>query len=179
MKILGTGLSGLVGTRVTELLADKYEFEDLSLDTGVDITDKDLVDKAFVKSDASIVLHMAALTDVDVCEREAQSAKRKTQNKSGICWRTNVLGTRNIAELANRYEKKLIYISTDFIFDGENSSYSEQSRPNPINWYGQTKYEAEKIVQESNNKVLIARLAFPYRAHFKKDDVVRFFLNRL
>lgn len=173
MKILGTGLSGLIGTRVVELLSNEYEFGDLSLDTGVDITDKDLVNKAFAKSDASIVLHMAALTDVDVCEAD------RDLGMTGRCWQVNVGGTRNIAEAAGRFNKKLIYISTDFVFSGEAEVYNENSEPEPINWYGQTKYEAEKIVQESSDKVLIARLAFPYRANFQKEDIVRFFLNRL
>lgn len=171
-KLIGTGLSGLIGTRVVELLSNEYEFEDLSLDTGVDITDKDLVNKAFAKSDASIVLHMAALTDVDVCEADREVGT------TGRSWQVNVEGTHNIAEAAGRFNKKLIYVSTDFVFSGEVEVYDEKSEPEPINWYGQTKYEAEKIVQESSDKALIARLAFPYRAHFQKEDIVRFFLNR-
>ena len=69
-KILGTGLSGLVGSRVVELLQDKYDFEDLSLDTEVDITDIDQVDERIGASDAKVVLHMAAITNVDACEKE-------------------------------------------------------------------------------------------------------------
>jgi len=68
IPVIATGMSGLVGSRVRELLQDKFYFEDLSLTTGIDITDADAVAKAFDLSDAKIVLHMAAKTDVDACE---------------------------------------------------------------------------------------------------------------
>jgi dTDP-4-dehydrorhamnose reductase len=179
IKILGTGLSGLIGTRITELLADKYRFQDLSLETGVDITDKGLVEKLIKQSDARIILHMAAVTDVDGCEEEVQSSKLKVQNNNGMCWKVNVEGTRNIVEAADKYGKKLIYASTEFVFDGEAEFYNENSKPNPINWYGTTKYEAEHVIKNTLDNYIITRFAFPYRAKFEREDIVRFFLNKL
>lgn len=180
LKILGTGLSGLVGSRIVELLQNKYEFSDLSLETGVDITDADLVNKKVKSSDAEVVLHMAAVTDVDACEKEKlKDANGGIRNLETLCWRVNVEGTKNVVESAQKYGKKLIYISTDFVFEGNKESYSEEDEPNPINWYGKTKYEAEKITQKKHSNWIIARLAFPYRAEFKKEDIVRFFLNKL
>lgn len=173
IPIYGTGLSGLVGSRVTELLRDKYEFTDLSLTTGVDITDFDQVEKSLKASPAKVIIHMAAKTDVDGCEDD------KIQGDEGSCWLVNTEGTKNIVEAARRYAKRVIYISTDFVFDGTKDFYTEEDTPNPVNWYGYTKYEGEKIVQSSGISYAIIRLAYPYRAYFEaKQDFVRRILDK-
>lgn len=176
-KILGIGLTGLVGSRIVELLQDKYEFEDLSLENGVDITQKDQVKKRITDSPARVILHLAAKADVDGCERD------KSLGEGGDAWRINVGGTKNIVEAAKETEKKVIYISTDFVFDGKNpptGGYSEKDKANPLNWYGITKYEGEKVIQGSGIPYLICRLAFPYRAKFApKKDFVRGILEKL
>lgn len=171
MKILGTGLTGLVGSRIVELLSDRCEFES----SEVDITAGDEISKKVQASKASIVLHLAAKTDVDSCELD------KELKDQGEAWRVNVLGTENVALACSRTNKKLIYVSTDFVFDGENppdGGYSEEEVPNPINWYGQTKYEGEKIVQGSNTHWAIVRIAYPYRAYFKRNDFVRSIISK-
>ncbi|MDP2637741.1 MAG: SDR family oxidoreductase [Candidatus Levybacteria bacterium] len=173
MKILGTGLTGLVGSRLVELLGDKYEFENLSRSTGVDIVNKENVLEKIKSSDAQIVLHMAAKTDVDGCEKD------KTLGEAGEAWKINVEGTRNVADACLETNKKLIYISTDFVFDGEKNIYVEDDIPNPINWYGATKYEGEKIVKVLETPWIIARIAYPYRANFPKVDFARAILKRL
>jgi len=172
-KILGTGLSGLVGSRVVELLQDKYDFEDLSLDTEVDITDIDQVDERIGASDAKVVLHMAAITNVDACEKE------RNDGENSLSWRVNVTGTENIVKAVKATGKRIIHISTDFVFSGLEDRYTEESKPNPINWYGETKLRAEMVVQEKLTDYAILRLSFPYRAKFERSDVVRFFLNTL
>lgn len=173
-KILGTGLTGLVGSRIVELLADRYEFENVSLESGVDITDREQVRQKVIDSPAGVILHLAAKTDVDGCEKD------KPLGKNGDAWRINVEGTRNIVEAAKKSGKQIIYISTDFVFDGASKFYTEEDMPNPINWYGLTKYEGEKIVQNSGLPHLICRLAFPYRADFpQKKDFLRGILEKL
>lgn len=168
IPVLGTGLSGMVGSRVVELLGDKYEFTDLSFNTGVDITNLDQVLEAFKVSKAQAVLHLAAKTDVDACEDD------KLLLEEGQAWLVNVEGTRNIVEAAKKYRKRVIYISTDFVFDGTKDYYTEEDIPNPVNWYGLTKYEGEKTVVQSGISFSIVRLAYPYRAHFPiKSDFVR------
>lgn len=169
MKIIGTGLSGLIGSRITELLADKHSFTDFSLDTGIDITNKSLLEKAFLENkDAELVLHLAAFTDVN-------AAWKQKGDKSGLCYQVNVVGTRNIASLCAKHGKYLIHISTDFVFDGEKKGqYTEEDAPSPIEWYGQTKYWAEKEVKKSQSQYCIARITSPFRAHFPlKLDLVR------
>ncbi len=176
MKVLGTGLDGLVGSRIVELLSDKYEFENLSISTGLNITNRDAVLERIKSSDAQIVLHLAAKTNVDGCELD------KPLGEKGDAWKINVSGTQNVADACSQTKKKLIYISTDFVFDGENpppGGYSEEDIPNPVNWYAKTKYEGEKIVQRVSCPWLIVRIAYPYRANFGKLDFARAILKRL
>lgn len=176
-KIIGTGLQGLVGSRVVELLQDKYDFENISRSTGVEISNYDQVMQAITASDASVILHLAAKTNVDACEED------KILAEEGEAWKVNVVGTKNVVEAAKETNKKLIYISTDFVFNGENSpadGYGEEAIPHPINWYGETKYTGEKILQEADIPSIIVRPSFPYgRPYAKKKDFVQAILARL
>lgn len=168
MKILGTGLTGLVGSRIVELLPE-FEF-DLSREN---ITDKDLIKDRIEKSDADVVLHLAAKTDVDGCEKD------KNLGEKGDAWRINVIGTENVALSCSESNKKMVYISTDFVFDGEKEgSYIEDDLPNPVNWYGKTKFEGEKRIQDIYSNYLIVRIAYPYRKSFAKKDFMRGLINR-
>lgn len=177
MKILGTGLTGLVGSRIVELLNNRYSFEDISLQSGVDITDRDSVRSKITASDAQIILHFAAKTNVDECEEE------KVLGNGGQAWKINVEGTQNIIDACLKSNKKIIYISTDFVFGGEKSVgeiYAETDSPSPLNWYAQTKFEGEKIVQNSDLKNwIIIRLSYPYRARFSRPDFVRTIVKKL
>lgn len=173
MKILGTGLNGLVGSRVVDLLRGKYEFQNLSRSTGVDITNKEQVESAISASDASIVLHLTAKTDVDGCEIDKsidikilgyEDIKKQEEefSQAQTTWGINVIGTQNVIEACKKTGKKIIYISTDFVFDGDKGGYIEDDQPNPINWYGQTKYKGEEIIKNSALQYIILRIAYPY-----------------
>lgn len=168
MKIIGTGLSGLVGSRIVELNPD-LEFIDISLERGIDLLDPVSLEKVFTDhSDSVAVLHLAAFTDTN-------SAWTQNQDKSGPCYQVNVIGTQNIVNLCQKYDKHLVHISTDFVFDGtKEGKYTEEDSPNPIEWYGETKYFAEKVILDSGIKSSILRIAFPYRSnHDSKKDIVR------
>ncbi|MBI3984800.1 MAG: SDR family oxidoreductase [Candidatus Levybacteria bacterium] len=172
MKILGTGLNGLIGSRIVDLLKEKHTFENISRSTGADITDYDSVLKAISSFDADIVLHLAAYTDVKQAEKERDLGE-KSQS-----WKINVVGTDNVAKACSKLSKKLIYFSTDLVLGGDDmpvGGFSERSVPNPLSFYAKTKYEAEKIVNQLQTPWLIIRLAYPYRASFEKPDFVRFF----
>jgi len=175
-KIIGTGLSGLVGSRIVELLKDKFEFVDFSLDSGVNLLDQQSLADAFEKNkDAVAVLHMAAFTDTN-------AAWEQKGDKSGICYQLNVEGTRSILNLAQKYNQYLIYISTDFVFDGTKTTpYLETDAPNPIEWYGETKYFGEKVILDSGYiNYNISRITYPYRAEYdKKIDIIRKVLTKL
>jgi dTDP-4-dehydrorhamnose reductase len=189
-KILATGLTGLVGSRLAELLGDAYEFEALSRAGGVDILSKEAVLRAILSSEAKLVLHMAAKTNVDGCEadklRDEEILGLKTpaeqENawiKEQTAWAVNVFGTQNIIEACQKTKKKIIFLSTDFIFDGKKRAYVEEDEPGPVNWYAKTKYEAEKLVQSSGLDYIIARIAYPYRAYFERQDFVRVLIAKL
>lgn len=176
-QIIGLGLSGLVGSRIVELLRDKYDFVDLSISKGIDITKQETLKALRGYRDARFVLHLAAKADVDGCEKD------KIFGKDGDAWRLNVLGAKNVAQICALENKKMIYISTDFVFDGtkpQEQSYSEDDTPNPLGWYAKTKYQGEKEVETSGCEHIIARIGYPYRAKYEiKKDFFRAVLDRL
>lgn len=160
--IIATGASGLVGSRVIELLQQKYQFINYSLETNIDITDFNNLRKRFYKEAKKIdsVIHLAAFTDVD-------KAWEQNGDKNGLCYQINVIASKNIAQLCQETDKYLIHISTDFIFDGKNppqSGYTEENKPNPIEWYGKTKCLAEKEIKHSGCQYSILRIAYPFKA---------------
>lgn len=176
IKLLVSGLKGFIGTRLAELLSASYEFEDLSRSSGIDITNFSQVNKKIATSQADIVIHLAAKTNVDECEKD------KKKGKLGEAWRINVEGTRNVVKSVERLHKKIIFVSTDFVFDGkktEGDSYIEDDVPSPLNWYAKTKYEGEQIVQSVSSNFLIVRLAYPYRSSFAKKGFVRAIIEQL
>ncbi len=173
-NLLGTGLQGLVGTQLVESLSNHYTCTNISRSTGVDIANATQVASAVRASDAPYVIHLAAKADVDGCERD------KAKGEKGEAWQINVIGTKNVAEACKATGKILIYISTDFVFDGTKGDYTEEDQPSTVNWYGQTKLEGERAVQKSGAKYIIARVAYPYGQPFdKKKDFVQAILGRL
>lgn len=190
MKILATGLTGLVGSRFSELLGNVYDFDHINLENGVSILDKSAVLNAISSSEASIILHMAAKTNVDGCEEDKERDKEILEFKNSedrekawvqeqSAWAVNVYGTQNIVGACKKYGKKIVYISTDFVFDGTKKNYSEEDKPNPLSWYAKTKYEGEKLIQDSGIDHLITRISYPYRAIFERNDFVRGIIARL
>ena len=167
-NLLVTGLSGMIGSRFQELYEPKYEFQNLDLATGVDITDKAAVTKAVKETKADIILHLAAFTNVD-------EAHKQNGDKKGPAYMINVVGTKNLVDAAKKHNKYLIHISTDFVFSGEKRKpYTEEDQVDPIEWYGETKAEAERIIKESFDNWAILRPSFPFRSNFgDKLDVVR------
>lgn len=159
MDIIGTGLSGLVGSRITSLLSSEFSFSDLSRETGVDIMDFPLIRERITASPAEWIFHFAAFTNVQGAEEE------KEQGLKSVSWAVNVLATENLVNIAKDVGKNVLYISTDYVFDGIKKEYNEEDQPNPISWYGKTKYEGEKLVQSLGDHGLIIRIANPYRSN--------------
>ncbi|MFC1646911.1 SDR family oxidoreductase [Patescibacteria group bacterium] len=174
MNVFGTGLNGLIGSRVVEFLENSFKFTNVSLETGIDITDSETITNLISKSPADWVFHFAAFTDIDKSEID------KKNGKNGLVWRINTEATRVICEACKKYNKKLLYISTDFVFEGNKEIYNEDDIPNPIGWYGITKYEGEKFVARLNQNGLIIRIANPYRSNWSgKADFVHRILQLL
>lgn len=147
----------MIGMRVMEIFGDECFFENLSLETGVDITDKPTIEKKISNSSAGWMFHFAAMTNVDGVESD------KELGKTSPSWRVNVTATADIAEICRKNGKKMLYLSTDYVFDGTKDSYTEEDAPNPLSWYGKTKYEGELKVLE-NPDALVVRIANPYLA---------------
>ncbi|GLI19873.1 NAD(P)-dependent oxidoreductase [Tepidanaerobacter syntrophicus] len=152
MKILVTGCSGQLGYDVIRRL------EDLKIDClGASRKDFDLTNeldtKNFIKNyKPDAVVHCAAYTAVD-----------KAEDERDICYRTNVLGTRYIAQACKDIDAKILYISTDYVFDGKGDKPFEVTDiPNSINYYGKTKYEGELEVQKYVDKAFIVRISWVF-----------------
>lgn len=165
IKIALTGSTGLIGSRIVELLKEKFEFIPI-LQNEVDITDKISVQNKINLIEFDVFLHLAAFTNVDTAETQKE-----------LAYSVNVLGTKNVYDSVTDKNKKFIYISTDFVFDGTKPPYYENSISNPLSYYAQTKLKGEKIML---NKAMIVRLAYPYRAIFEpKKDFVRAIITAL
>lgn len=165
LKIAVTGANGLVGSRIIELLKNDFQFIPL-LQKSMDITNQEQVKKTLKNLNFDLFLHLAAYTNVPGAETNKE-----------ICFKINVNGTKNVFEIVQAKEKKFIYISTDFVFDGNNPPYFEDSIPNPLGIYAQSKFQGEKIVEKN---AMIIRISYPYRASFEnKKDFFRTFKTYL
>ncbi|MEI7884123.1 MAG: dTDP-4-dehydrorhamnose reductase [Clostridia bacterium] len=152
MRVLVTGANGQLGyDMIKRLVILELEY------IGTDIAEFDLTNeletKAFIKNyKPDVVIHCAAYTAVDKAEDEKE-----------LCYKINVLGTRYIAEACAEIQAKLVYISTDYVFDGAGEKpFEVTDKPNPINYYGQTKYEGELEVQKALEKYFIVRTSWVF-----------------
>ena len=109
-----------------------------------------MVNEAFKRVKPDVVVHAASVTDVDKCELNKE-----------LAWKINVEGTKNIVEAAKNAGSFLIYISTDYVFNGEKGNYKEPDKPDPINYYGLTKLKSEELVQ-AQAEYFIARPSVIY-----------------
>lgn len=167
--LLATGLNGLVGSKLKQVFAESYDFDTLDIshpEHPVDITNYDQVLEMFARSQANAVVHLAAYTDVT-------GAWEQRDDTTGLAYRVNVLGTANVTKAAKETHKHLIHISTAYVFDGEKTEpYVETDPVHAIEWYGQTKAEAEQIVQQSGIDWTILRIDQPFRSDpFAKKDI--------
>jgi len=150
--ILVTGANGQLGSEIKEQAKrslHKFVFTDSNQ---LDITNKAAVTSFFNKYSFDYIINCAAYTAVDLAEEEREKA-----------YAINVLGVQYLAKEAKKQNATLIYISTDFVFNGEkNTPYTEEDIPNPINYYGKTKYLGELAVQKELKNHYIIRTSWLY-----------------
>ena len=153
MKILITGAQGQLCTELRHLLDARgmtYRATDAK---DLDITDEAAVNQYFADYQPEVVYHCAAYTAVDKAEDEAKAINQLV----------NVDGTRNLAKAAEKVDATLVYISTDYVFDGDSKEiYTVNDQPAPRNEYGRAKYEGEQQVQKYLKKYYIIRTSWVF-----------------
>ncbi len=165
-KILITGANGLLGQKLVEQLVQQGKFDVIATGRGpsrlsgsgftyqtLDIENEQEVESTLVLLNPEVIIHGAAMTHVDECEKHQEA-----------CYRANVLATKYLIAAAEKIQSHFIFVSTDFIFsglDGQNP-YTEDAVADPVNYYGQTKLDGEELLKNSNLKWAIARTVLVY-----------------
>jgi len=152
MKVLVTGYSGQLGYDIVNSL-DDIGVECIGVDqSDFSITDKNAVSSYILKYKPEVIVHCAAYTAVD----EAESNKE-------LCYDVNVLGTKYIAEVAKTIKSKMVYISTDYIFSGEDlGSHDIDDKADPVNYYGYSKWLGEEAVRSHMDDYFIIRVSWVF-----------------
>ncbi|MCV3322451.1 dTDP-4-dehydrorhamnose reductase [Pediococcus ethanolidurans] len=158
-NILITGANGQLGTELRNLLDEKNITYAATGTKELDITNKQMVNDYFETNKPELVFHCAAYTAVDAAEEEPGKS---------IDEKVNVLGTQNLANAAESVGTTLVYISTDYVFDGKNTGmYKEMDPQNPQNEYGRTKSLGEKAVRDTMSKYYIIRTSWVFGKYGK------------
>lgn len=151
MKILITGANGQLGTELRKLLDERNTSYTATDSSELDITDEFAVSNFVAELNPDVVYHCAAFTAVDAAEDEAKELNRNV----------NVDGTKNVAIAAEAVGATIVYISTDYVFDGTSlEEYKTDDLPNPQNEYGKAKLEGERMVQKYSSKYYIVRTSW-------------------
>lgn len=149
-KIVFTGITGLLGGYFLKSKDPSYEIIGVSSKI-IDIADKRKVLDFIKKGNPKIIIHAASLGNVDYCEKNPNEA-----------YKVNVEGTKNIIKAAKQIKAKIIFLSSNAVYDGVNPPYDEKSMTNPIDVYGKTKVEGEELIIKSNLNYCILRLITMY-----------------
>jgi dTDP-4-dehydrorhamnose reductase len=171
MKVVVVGASGFLGQKLMEEFSPyhssvgTYSSKKLPGLRKLDITKRSQVARFIETHSPNLIIHAAGLTDVDLCEREQD-----------LAYQVNIAGTENILDV---YRGRIIYVSTDFVFDGFKGDYREEDRVRPISYYGFTKTESERLVQNSGNHYIIARVAVLYGHIIRHVKFVNWALGQL
>ncbi|TCS80719.1 dTDP-4-dehydrorhamnose reductase [Muricomes intestini] len=165
MRVLVTGAKGQLGS---DVMAELEKHGHVGIGTDVeemDITDLEKVEEVIAQADVEAVVHCAAYTAVDAAEDNVE-----------LCRKINAAGTENIAKVCKEHGLKMMYISTDYVFDGEGERpWEPDDERHPLNVYGQTKYEGELAVEENVEKFFIVRIAWVFGLNGK--NFVKTMLN--
>lgn len=153
--ILITGANGQLGTELRYLLDERNE-EYVAVDVAeMDITNAEMVEKVFEEVKPTLVYHCAAYTAVDAAEDEGKE----------LDFAINVTGTENVAKASEKHGATLVYISTDYVFDGKKpvgQEWEVDDRPDPQTEYGRTKRMGEELVEKYVSNFYIIRTAWVF-----------------
>lgn len=160
MKIIVIGGSGIIGSKIVKKLIENnndvsYTYYENKLDVGIgyrlDIRKKDETINFISKANPDLVIHTAALTNIDLCETNKELADL-----------INIGGTKNVVSGCKKNNSKIVFISTSFVFNGDKQKYDEDEETHPSTYYGTTKSIGEEIVKNSELPFLILRTDQPY-----------------
>ena len=163
MKILVTGSTGLVGRQVVN---DLEELGDTvyaayhnskpegGIPTQMDLSNSEKISESVSKLNPDAIIHLAAITDVDVCEKEKEMAMK-----------INAQATKILAKQAAKQKSFFVYISTDYVFDGMQGMRKESDKTNPLSFYGKSKLEGELAVMNLASSWCIVRTSTPFGLH--------------
>lgn len=168
MKVLVTGAGGRLGTSLLRLMKNKFdifasdinELPNITKDLKyycLDTTDKQRTKEVLEKIKPDLVIHLAALTDLEKCEKDRELAKK-----------INADSVSNIALCCKKNNIKLLFTSTDHIFDGKKGNYTELDKPNPLNYYGMTKVIAEESVRKLKQHLILRTTFFSWQNGFEQ-----------
>ena len=164
-RILVTGSNGLLGQKITDLALLDPEIDLVASSKGsnrypitsgyryvdLDVCDANQLLTTITKIKPDTIIHTAAMTNVDACEDDRET-----------CRKLNVDAVKSLATICKAQEIHLIHLSTDFIFDGASGPYTEDDEPNPLSYYGQSKLDAEQLIQASGCRAAILRTIIVY-----------------
>jgi dTDP-4-dehydrorhamnose reductase len=154
MKVLIIGSEGMLGHDLVDILSVENKISTTTIDT-LDITDIQKTIETVKNINPDVVVHAAAFTDVDGSE-----------SNPDIAYKVNSIGTRNVAVACQEADSALVYICTDYVFDGtKGSSYQEYDQTNPLSIYGKTKHLGEVYIRDILNKFYIVRTSWLYGYH--------------
>jgi dTDP-4-dehydrorhamnose reductase len=165
-KILVTGSAGLIGIQVVKDLLDNHKQvyscynktkPKLGIITHLDLTKKDDIVNTMNRIKPDVVIHLGAMTDVELCETETELAKK-----------INTDATEILALESEKFNTFFVYMSTDYVFDGKVGMKKENDEPNPINFYGKSKLDGERVFKKITTPNVIVRTSTPFGIHSKK-----------
>jgi len=174
-KALVTGANGLLGRQLIKVLARRFEAIPTHntraaqpRSVGMNVADKRAVLRVLDHFRPDMVVHTAAETDVDRCETDRE-----------LAWSINAEGTGNVAEACRKIGAKLIYVSTDYVFDGNKGMYKEEDEPKPVNYYGLSKLRGEELVKKTCDAFVVARTSVLYGWHPSKRNYATWIMDSL
>ena len=164
-RILITGANGLLGQKLVNLLKRRDAIHLFATSRGpnrnpnkngceyhsIDVSDRQAVLDYFYRLRPTEVIHTAAMTNVDACELAPEA-----------CHLHNVTAVQHLVDACREFDTRLIHLSTDFIFDGNEGPYAEDAVPSPLSVYGHSKWEAESLIQSSGVRHAIVRTVLLY-----------------
>ena len=176
LKFLVTGSAGLIGQQVVKDLSksnqvfscyneSKPEYGD---SVKMDLKNYEMISSVLTEIKPDVVIHLGAMTGVDICEKEKTSASE-----------INTKATEIIAKECSKLNSFLVYVSTDYVFDGNFGMYKEDDVANPLGFYGKSKLEGEKAVQNFSTNWCIARTSTPFGLHPTKKSFPMWVIENL